>query len=86
MVKYEVVFSKQAVRDSKRLKESGLDKKAKQLIEILKENPFQNPLPYEKLLGDLKDYYSRRINIQHRLLYFMRDGKVYVVRMWTHYE
>ncbi len=86
MVKYEVVFSKQAVRDSKRLKESGLDKKAKQLIEILKENPFQNPPPYEKLLGDLKDYYSRRINIQHRLLYFMRDGKVYVVRMWTHYE
>ena len=64
MVKYEVVFSKQAVRDSKRLKESGLDKKAKQLIEILKENPFQNPPPYEKLLGDLKDYYSRRINIQ----------------------
>ncbi len=86
MVKYEVVFSKQAVRDSKRLKESGLDKKAKQLIEILKENPFQNPPPYEKLLGDLKDYYSRRINIQHRLLYFMRDSKVYVVRMWTHYE
>jgi Txe/YoeB family toxin of toxin-antitoxin system len=86
MVKYEVVFSKQAVRDSKRLKESGLDKKAKQLIEILKENPFQNPPPYEELLGDLKDYYSRRINIQHRLLYFMRDGKVYVVRMWTHYE
>ena len=86
MVKYEVVFSKQAVRDSKRLKESGLDKKAKQLIEILKENPFQNPPPYEKLLGDLKDYYSRRINIQHRLLYFMRDNKVYVVRMWTHYE
>ena len=58
MVKYEVVFSKQAVRDSKRLKESGLDKKAKQLIEILKENPFQNPPPYEKLLGDLKDYYG----------------------------
>lgn len=86
MVKYEVVFSKQAVRDSKRLKESGLDKKAKQLIEILKENPFQNPPPYEKLLGDLKDYYSRRINIQHRLLYFMRDNKVHVVRMWTHYE
>ena len=86
MVKYEVVFSKQAVRDSKRLKESGLDKKAKQLIEILKEKPFQNPPPYEELLGDLKDYYSRRINIQHRLLYFMRDGKVYVVRMWTHYE
>ena len=86
MVKYEVVFSKQAVRDSKRLKESGLDKKAKQLIEILTENPFQNPPPYEELLGDLKDYYSRRINIQHRLLYFMRDGKVYVVRMWTHYE
>ena len=86
MVKYEVVFSKQAVRDSKRLKESGLDKKAKQLIEILKENPFQNPPPYEELLGDLKDYYSRRINIQHRLLYFMRDGKVYVVRMWTQYD
>ena len=86
MVKYEVVFSKQAVRDSKRLKESGLDKKAKQLIEILKENPFQNPPPYEELLGDLKDYYSRRINIQHRLLYFMRDNNVHVVRMWTHYE
>ena len=86
MVKYEVVFSKQAVRDSKRLKESGLDKKAKQLIEILKENPFQNPPPYEELLGDLKDYYSRRINIQHRLLYFMRDKKVHVVGLWTHYE
>ena len=88
MVKYEVVFSKQAVRDSKRLKESGLDKKAKQLIEILKENPFQNPPPYERLIGNLKQCYSRRINSQHRLVYMVYEEEkiVKIISMWSHYE
>lgn len=86
MVNYRVVFYKQAVKDSRNLKENGLDKKAKQLIEILKEDPYQNPPPCEKLQRNLKDYYSRRINRQHRLLYFVREENktVYVVRMWTH--
>jgi Txe/YoeB family toxin of toxin-antitoxin system len=88
MVNYKVVFYKQAIKDSRNLKENGLDKKAKQLIEILKKDPYQNPPPCEKLQGNLKDYYSRRINRQHRLLYFVREENktVYVVRMWTHYE
>jgi len=87
-VKWQVVFTKQAQKDAKKLASSGLKKKALSLIDILKENPFQVPPPYEKLIGDLLGAYSRRINIQHRIVYqILREKKVVkVLRMWTHYE
>jgi len=87
-VKWQVVFTKQAQKDAKKLARSGLKKKALSLIDILKENPFQVPPPYEKLIGDLLGAYSRRINIQHRIVYqILREEKVVkVLRMWTHYE
>jgi len=87
-VKYRVVFSKQAQKDAKKLKKSNLKESAEQLIEILKEDPLNNPPKYESLRGDLKGCYSRRINIQHRLVYeILEDQKVvHVLRMWTHYE
>ncbi len=66
---YKIQYHKKAVKEIEKLKMNKLDIKAKKLIDIIKENPYQNPLPYEKLTGDLKDYYSRRINIQHRLVY-----------------
>ena len=66
---YEVKLSKRAQKDLQKLKQSGLSKKAKSLVDILKENPWQNPPPYEKLVGDLNGFYSRRINVQHRLVY-----------------
>ena len=85
---YKVLFSKAAQKDAKKLKAAHLDKKAKALIEILRENPFQTPPHYEKLVGNLDGVYSRRINIQHRLLYEVREEQkvVRVLRMWTHYE
>ena len=83
---YRVVFSKQAEKDKKLLKQAGLDNKAKQILNILCINPFQNPPPYEKLLGDLKGKYSRRINITHRIVYKVVDNEVIILRMWTHYE
>lgn len=85
---YAVKISKQAGKDKEKLEQAGLSKKAKLLIDILKENPYQTPPPYEKLSGDLKGLYSRRINIQHRLVYEVReDIKTVVVRsLWTHYE
>ena len=85
---WEVVFSKNADKDKHRLKQAGLDKKAKALLSILQENPFQIPPPYEKLIGDLKGYYSRRINIQNRLVYKVdqEHHRVEVRSMWTHYE
>lgn len=85
---YRVVFTKQAQKDAKKLSASGLKVKAEQLIEILRNNPYQTPLFYEKLIGDLAGAYSRRINIQHRLVYdVIEDEKtVKVLRMWTHYE
>ncbi len=87
-MKWQVVFTKQAQKDAKKLAGSGLKKKALSLIDILKENPFQVPPPYEKLIGDLLGAYSRRINIQHRIVYqILREEKVVkVLRMWTHYE
>lgn len=87
-MKWQVVFTKQAQKDAKKLTSSGLKKKALYLIDILKENPFQVPPPYEKLIGDLLGAYSRRINIQHRIVYqILREEKVVkVLRMWTHYE
>lgn len=85
---YEVKLSKRAQKDLQKLKQSGLSKKAKSLVDILKENPWQNPPPYEKLVGDLNGFYSRRINVQHRLVYkVLEDEKVVAIySMWTHYE
>ncbi len=85
---WKVVFTKQARKDAKSLSASGLKSKAEAIIQILRENPYQVPPPYEKLLGDLAGAYSRRINIQHRLVYQILDDDktVKVIRMWTHYE
>ena len=85
---WELVFTKQAQKDAKKLARAGLKNKAKVLLEVLAENPFQNPPPYEKLIGDLEGAYSRRITIQHRLVYqVLREEKtVKVIRLWTHYE
>ena len=88
MVSWQLVFTKQAQKDAKKIAHSGLKPQAERLLEILKENPFKNPPPYEKLVGDLSGAYSRRINIQHRLIYqVLEDIKtVKVIRLWTHYE
>lgn len=85
---WTVVFTKQAQKDAKKLNYAGLRSKAEQLLEILGKNPAQTPPPYEKLVGDLAGAYSRRINIQHRLVYqiLKRDKIVKVLRMWTYYE
>jgi Txe/YoeB family toxin of toxin-antitoxin system len=87
-VKYQLVFTKLAAKDSKKLSNAGLRPKAEKLLEIISENPFQNPPPYEKLTGDLTGFYSRRINIQHRLVYqvIAKEKVVKVIRLWTHYE
>ena len=88
MVRWKIVYTKQAQKDARKLARSGLKSKAQKLIEIVKENPYQNPPPYEKLLGDLSGSYSRRINIQHRLVYQVLEEQetVKVLRLWTHYE
>lgn len=88
MVKWDVVFAKHAVKDAKKIATGGLKEKAQELLAILATDPFQNPPPYEKLVGDLAGAYSRRINIQHRLVYevFPKQRIVRVLRMWTHYE
>lgn len=94
---YRIIYTKQAVKDIKNLKACGLDKKAKELIEIMKKNPFQNLPSYEKLVGTLQGYCSRRINIQHRIVFQVieepnihedieYEGYVKIIRMWTHYE
>ena len=85
---YRVVFSRHAQRDAKKLAKSNLKESALRLIEILKEDPFRNPPPFESLKGDLHGFYSRRINIQHRIVYEVDKQKkiVLVLRMWTHYE
>jgi Txe/YoeB family toxin of toxin-antitoxin system len=87
-VTWRVVYTKQAQKDAKKLSATGLKPKAQKLLAVLSENPFQNPPPYEKLVGDLAGAYSRRINIKHRLVYqVLEDTKtVKVLRMWTHYE
>lgn len=86
-MKWRVLFTKQARKDAKKLKAAGLRPQADRLLAILAENPFQVPPPYEKLVGDLAGLYSRRINIQHRLVYQVYEVEtvVKVVRMWTHY-
>ena len=85
---YELFFTKQAQKDSTKLASAGLKPKAETLLGMLRVNPYQNPPPYEKLIGDLSGAYSRRINIQHRLVYQVYDAErvVKVLRMWTHYE
>ena len=88
MVSWRVVLTKQAQKDATKLSASGLKQKAESLINILHKNPYQVPPPYVKLIGDLAGAYSRRINIQHRLIYqiFYEEKIVKIVRMWTHYE
>ena len=85
---WKLLFTKHAQKDAQKLSAAGLKEKAAALLAILQENPFQNPPPYEKLIGDLAGAYSRRINIQHRLVYEVvsEDNTVKVLRMWTHYE
>ena len=85
---WELVYTKQTQKDAKKLSASGLKKKAQELLELIKENPYKNPPPYEKLVGDLSGAYSRRINIQHRLVYQVYENKhtIKVIRLWTHYE
>ena len=88
MVSWTLVYTKQATKDAKKLAASGLKEKAQELLDVIAENPFQNPPTYEKLVGDLSGAYSRRINIQHRLVYQVLEKEriVKVLRMWTHYE
>jgi toxin YoeB len=87
-VSWQLLFTKQAQKDSKKISSAGLRPKAEALLEALRKNPFQNPPPYEKLVGDLAGAYSRRINIQHRLVYQVLPElkTVKVIRLWTHYE
>jgi len=87
-VSWKLVYTKQAQKDAKKLTASGLKKKAKGLLELIKENPYQNPPPYEKLVGDLSGAYSRRINIQYRLVYqvYEEENTIKIIRLWTHYK
>ena len=87
MVEYKILYSKLALKDAQNLSSANLDKKAKELIEIIKKNPFQTPPPYEKLVGNLTGAYSRRINIKHRIVYEVRetDKVIRIHRMWSHY-
>lgn len=88
MVSWELVYAKQAMKDAKKVAASGLKPKALELLAVLANDPFQNPPPFEKLVGDLAGAYSRRINIQHRIVYevFAQEKIVRVLRMWSHYE
>ena len=88
MVSWKIVYTKQAQKDAKKITQSDLKNKAQILLDILVEDPLQNPPSYEKLVGDLVGAYSRRINIQHRLVYqlYEKEKIVKVIRMWTHYE
>jgi len=88
LVNWRLVFTKQAQKDAKKIARSGLKPQASKLLDILKNNPYQDQPPYEKLVGDLTGAFSRRINIQHRLIYQILDDikTVKVIRMWTHYE
>ncbi|MBI4963117.1 MAG: Txe/YoeB family addiction module toxin [Desulfomonile tiedjei] len=85
---WELVFTHQARKDAKQLAAAGLKEKAKELLKLIERDPFEAPPPYEKLLGDLSGAYSRRINIQHRLVYQVieEDKVVKVIRLWSHYE
>ena len=84
---WQLVYTKQAQKDAKKLASSGLKNKALSLLAILEQDPYQNPPPFEKLIGDLAGAYSRRINIQHRLVYqvYNTEKTVKIIRLWTHY-
>jgi toxin YoeB len=88
VVKWRLVYTGQAQKDAKKLSAAGLKEKAQELLGILESNPFQKPPPFEKLVGDLKGAYSRRINIQHRLIYqvYEKERTVKIIRLWSHYE
>ena len=88
MVSWSLVYAKQAMKDAKKLAAGGLKSKAQALLAVIASDPFQNPPPFEKLVGDLAGAFSRRINIQHRIVYevFAKEKTVRVLRMWTHYE
>jgi toxin-antitoxin system, toxin component, Txe/YoeB family len=87
-VRWRLVYTPHAQKDAKKLAASGLKEKAVNLLKVLEENPYQNPPPYEKLVGDLAGAYSRRINIQHRIVYEVLEQEhiVKILRLWTHYE
>jgi len=87
-VSWRIVFTRQAQKDARKLSSAGLRPKAEELIKILRENPYQKPPPFEKLVGDLLGAYSRRINIKHRLVYEIIDEEkvIKVIRMWSHYK
>ena len=87
MVEYKILYSKFAQKDAKKLSTCNLDKKVKELIDIIRRDPFQNPPPYKKLVGNLSGSYSRRINIKHRIVYEVReeDKIIRISRMWSHY-
>lgn len=86
--KYKILFSKVAVKDKQKLKNSGLDKKCKNILDLMVNDPFIYPPSYENLVGELEGYYSRRINRQHRIVYKVnkKDKEIYIIRLWTHYE
>ena len=88
MVSWEIVYARQAMKDAKKISASVLKPKAQELLAVLANDPFQNPPPFEKLVGDLAGTYSRRISIQHRIVYeiFAKEKTVRVLSMWTHYE
>lgn len=85
---WKLIFSNKSLKDAKKLKSAKLWKNAQKILDVLRENPFQNPPPYEKLVGDLEGAYSRRINIHNRLIYEVNkvEKTVRILRMWTHYE
>lgn len=87
-MKWQLVFTKQAQKDAKKISAAGLRSKAEHLLDIIRDSPYQNPPPYEKLIGDLAGAISRRINIQHRLVYQVLEDQrtVKIIRMWTHYD
>ena len=88
MVSWLLVYTKQAKKDAKRLSHSGLKPQAERLLDVLREDPYRTPPPYERLVGDLAGAYSRKINIRHRIVYQILDDikTVKIIRMWTHYE
>jgi toxin YoeB len=88
MVKWKLVYTRQALKDAKKISAAGLKEKVIELLRIVEADPFQSPPPYEKLIGDLAGAYSRRINIQHRLVYqvFKRERAVKIIRLWSHYK
>jgi len=87
-VRWSLVYTKQAQKDAKKLVASGFEGKTRELLKVLEENPYRTPPPFEKLVGDLAGTYSRRINVQHRVVYqvFEAEQVVKVIRLWTHYE